>query len=164
MTPQQLLERLAELGIETETIEHPAVYTVEEAKLHRGGLSGVHTKNLFVRDKKKKMWLITTTEDRPIDLKAVGQRLGAKNLSFGSPERLQQYLGLQPGSVTPLAAINDADKQVKVVLDRALFTGEPICVHPLVNTHTTALSGDELIRFLESTGHPPQILDLGRLV
>lgn len=160
MTPQELLDRLRALEIVCRTVEHPPVYTVEEAKAHRADLPGTHTKNLFVRNKKKRMWLVTTHEDRPVDLKALGKRLRGGNLSFGSPERLRQYLGVEPGSVTPLAAINDEAGEVEVVLDRELAEAASVCCHPLINTMTTALSGPELIRFLQTVGHPPRLLDL----
>ena len=99
LTPQQLFDRLAELGIAHQTVEHPPVFTVEEAKAHRGVLPGHHIKNLFLRNKKEEMWLVVALEDRAIDLKALGEKLGAGRLSFGSPERLRKYLGVEPGSV-----------------------------------------------------------------
>ena len=155
-----LFERLDSLGIETTTIEHPPVFTVDEAKEHRGELDGVHIKNLFLRNKKKKMWLVVAVEDTPVDLKALGQALDAGRLSFGSADRLQQYLGVIPGAVTPFAAINDVEGDVKVVLDRRIFEADPIHCHPLVNTMTTAIRGDDLKRFLSDTGHEPSIVDL----
>lgn len=155
-----LFQRLETLGIETTTIEHPPVFTVDEAKEHRGELDGVHIKNLFLRNKKKKMWLVVAVEDTPVDLKALGQTLDAGRLSFGSADRLQQYLGVIPGAVTPFAAINDVEGEVKVVLDRRIFEADPIHCHPLVNTMTTAIRGDDLKRFLSDTGHEPSIVDL----
>ena len=159
-SPQDLFERLDSLGIEISTIEHPPVFTVEEAKQHRGELEGVHIKNLFLRNKKKKMWLVVAVEDTPIDLKALGEALDAGRLSFGSPERLAQYLGVIPGAVTPFAAINDEEGQVSVVLDRRIFEADPVHCHPLVNTMTTAIRGDDLKRFLVDTGHEPRLVDI----
>ena len=159
LSPQQLLSRLDELGIAHRTVEHPPVFTVEEAKALRGNLPGHHIKNLFLRNKKEEMWLIVALEDRAIDLKRLGERLGAGKFSFGSPDRLRRYLGVEPGSVTPLSAINDADHRVRVVLDRALAEGGPINAHPLVNTMTTAVSLADLLRFFAATGHTPEWLD-----
>jgi Ala-tRNA(Pro) deacylase len=158
-TARDLFARLDELGIAVGSFAHPAVYTVEEAKALRGDLAGAHIKNLFLRNKKGVMWLVTCQEDREIDLKALGERIGAGRLSFGSAERLMKYLGVLPGAVTPFGVINDRRGQVAVVLDRALPDQDPVNCHPLVNTMTTALSGRDLVRFLESTGHPPQLLD-----
>ncbi len=158
-TAQNLLARLDELGIAARSFEHPAVYTVEEAKARRGELAGAHIKNLFLRNKKGVMWLVTCQEDREIDLKALGERIGAGRLSFGSAERLMKYLGVLPGAVTPFGVINDRQGKVAVVLDKALPEQDPVNCHPLVNTMTTALSGRDLVRFLESTGHPPRLLD-----
>lgn len=159
LSPQQLLSRLDELGIAQHTVEHPPVFTVDEAKALRGNLPGHHIKNLFLRNKKEEMWLIVALEDRAIDLKRLGERLGAGKFSFGSPDRLRRHLGVEPGSVTPLSAINDADHKVRVVLDRALAEGGPINAHPLVNTMTTALSPADLLRFFAATGHTPEWLD-----
>jgi Ala-tRNA(Pro) deacylase len=157
--PEALFARLEELGIAAESFEHPPVFTVEEAKALRGTLNGIHIKNLFLRNKKGVMWLVTCQEDREIDLKALGERIGAGRLSFGSVERLMKYLGVLPGAVTPFGVLNDRQGKVAVVLDSALPGQDPVNCHPLVNTMTTALSGRDLVRFLESTGHPPQLLD-----
>ena len=157
--PQQLFDRLAQLGIAQRTVEHPPVFTVEEAKALRGDLPGHHVKNLFLRNKKEEMWLVVALEDRAIDLKRLGETLGAGRLSFGSPERLAKHLGVEPGSVTPLALINDHEHLVQLVVDRELSDGAPVNVHPLVNTMTTAMAATDLLRFFEATGHPPRWLD-----
>ena len=158
-TPTELFAYLAELGIETRTVTHPAVFTVDEAKRFRGELPGAHSKSLFLRNKKGRMWLVVALEDRPIDLKALGERLDAGRLSFGSPERLMRYLGVAPGAVTPFGAINDRDQEVQIVLDREMMAIEPLNFHPLENTQTTAIAPDGLVRFLQATGHTPQPLE-----
>ena len=112
-----------QLGIAQRTVEHPAVFTVEEAKALRGDLPGHHVKNLFLRNKKEEMWLVVALEDRAIDLKRLGEVLGAGRLSFGSAERLKRHLGVEPGSVTPLALINDEGRAVRLALDRGLGDG-----------------------------------------
>lgn len=157
---EALFARLSELEITTRTVEHPPVFTVDEAQKLRGDLEGSHIKNLFLRNKKGKMWLVVTPEETPLDLKALGKRIGAGNLSFGSPERLGRYLGVEPGSVTPFAVINDRDHKVQVVLDDGIFARDPIWCHPLVNTRTTAIAGQDLLRFLEACGHEPHVLPL----
>jgi Ala-tRNA(Pro) deacylase len=158
-TAQELLAYLDQLGIAARSFEHPAVYTVDEAKALRGELAGTHIKNLFLRNKKGVMWLVTCQEDRVIDLKALGELIGAGRLSFASAERLMKHLGVVPGAVTPFGALNDRQGKVTVVLDSALPEQNPVNCHPLVNTMTTALAGRDLVRFLESTGHPPELLD-----
>ena len=162
-SPEALLARLAELGIEVSSFSHPPVHTVEEAKALRGELKGGHIKNLFLRNKKGAMWLITCLEDREIDLKALGRALGAGRFSFGSAERLMTYLGVLPGAVTPFAVINDTGGKVQVVLDAALLDCDPVNAHPLVNDMTTAVAPGDLVRFLEAVDHPPQIFDLGSI-
>jgi Ala-tRNA(Pro) deacylase len=160
LTIDQLLERLTALGIATTTVRHPPVYTVEEAKAHRGTLPGAHIKNLFLKDKRGALWLIVAAEDRPVDLKALRSRIGAAALSFGSPAALREALGVEPGSVTPFAVINDAAGRVTVILDETLLTAPWINAHPLTNTATTAITPRDLLRFLEATGHPPRALAL----
>jgi len=159
LNPQQLFARLDELGLAHNTVEHAPVFTVEQAKAHRGELPGHHIKNLFLRNKKEEMWLVVALEDRAIDLKRLGEALGAGRLSFGSPERLRRHLAIEPGSVTPLALINDQVRAVRLALDRALADGGPVNVHPLVNTMTTAVAPADLLRFFEATGHSPRWLD-----
>jgi Ala-tRNA(Pro) deacylase len=159
LSPQQLFAHLEQLGIAQRTVEHPAVFTVEEAKARRGDLPGHHIKNLFLRNKKEEMWLVVVLEDRAIDLKRLGEALGAGRLSFGSAERLKRHLGVEPGSVTPLALINDPGGAVRLALDRGLGNGGPVNVHPLVNTMTTAMAAADLLRFFAATGHAPRWLD-----
>jgi Ala-tRNA(Pro) deacylase len=165
LRPQQLFARLAELGLAHTTVEHAPVFTVEQAKAHRGTLPGHHIKNLFLRNKKEQMWLVVALEDRAIDLKRLGEVLGAGRLSFGSAERLKRHLGVEPGSVTPLALINDEARAVRLVLDRGLADSAqinaPINAHPLVNTMTTSIARTDLLKFLEATGHPPRIEPVG---
>lgn len=160
MTPDALFERLRALGIELETVEHPPVYTVEEAQRHRSGLTGGHCKNLLLRDKAKANFLLVVEEERPVDPKAVQALLGCKRLSFARPERLLELLGVEPGAVTPFAVVNDTERAVEVVLERALLSHDRVCFHPLTNTMTTALAPDDLLRFLEAEGHAPRIVDL----
>jgi len=159
-SPEALHARLDELGIAYKTVTHPPVFTVEEAKALRGELPGSHIKNLFLRNKKGRMWLVTCLEDREIDLKALGERLEAGRFSFGSADRLRTYLGVLPGSVTPFAVINDKGGEVTMVLDSGVMGKGPVNCHPLVNDMTTALSPDDLLRFLEAEGHAPLMLDM----
>ena len=160
-TSEELFARLAELGIRTATVQHAAVFTVEEAKAQRGALPGGHVKNLFLRNKKGAMWLVVAEEDRAIDLKALGERIGAGRLSFGNADRLMTHLGVPPGAVTPFAVINDRAGAVRVVIDRGLLDRDPINCHPLRNDMTTAIAGRDLLAFLAACGHAAEILDLG---
>lgn len=164
-TPEALFARLDALGIDYETHHHAPVFTVEEAKNLRGALPGAHCKSLFVRDKKEKCFLVVCLEDRRMDMKALAALLGSGRLSFASADRLRRRLGVEPGSVTPFAAINDetpeagADK-VHIILDAQMMTAELVNYHPLLNTMTTALSPDSLLCFLQSTGHEARIIEL----
>lgn len=159
--PDDLFRRLDDLEIMHETHRHDPVFTVEEARRVRGNLPGCHTKNLFLRDKKGRMWLFVCEQDRAVDLKAIADLIGAKHLSFGSPTRLMQYLGVIPGAVTPFAVVNDKSRHVQVVLDGPVLSEEPLNFHPLDNAMTTAIGSSDFLRFLEAEEHPPRILGQG---
>lgn len=162
-TPAALLARLSALGIAHETVTHEAVFTVEQSTAVRARLpvlqSGTHIKNLFLRNKREEMWLVTLEAHRVVDLKQLGERIGAGRVSFGSAQRLMRHLGVRPGSVTPLALINDSGRQVRLAVDRAVLDAEAVWAHPMVNTMVTRLSGPDLRRFFDATGHAPQPLD-----
>lgn len=160
-TPASLLAYLADLGIAAETHEHPATFTVAESAPVKAAIPGAHSKNLFVKDKKGRLFLVTARDETRIDLKRLHEAIGASGrLSFGTAEQLREHLGVEPGSVTPFAAINDVAGRVSVVLDAALMAHERVNFHPLVNTMTTGLHRDDLVRFLRATGHEPRILAL----
>ncbi len=161
LSPDDLFAKLDQFGIRTATVKHPPLFTVEQSKTLRGELPGGHTKNLFLKDKKDRMWLVTAEEDRPIDLKALGTTLGASGrVSFGSPERLMRHLGVIPGAVTPFGLVNDADGQVSFVLDEGLMRHETLNFHPLTNEATTAIARDDFLRFMEAIAHKPRLLAL----
>jgi Ala-tRNA(Pro) deacylase len=158
-TRADLFACLEKLGIATSTVEHPPLFTVEQSQALRGEIPGGHTKNLFLKDKKDRVFLVVAEEDSDIDMKALHRRIGASGrLSFGRPELLAELLGLIPGAVTPFGAINDRGGRVTVVLDEALMRHERLNFHPLENTATTNISGADLVRFLRHTGHEPRIL------
>ncbi len=161
LSTDQLFDRLRALGCCFETHRHAPLFTVEQSKALRGQLPGGHTKNLFLRDKKERMWLITAEEDCNVDLRAVGTALGAHGrLSFASAERLMTYLGVEPGAVTPFGLINDSARRVAFVLDRSLLEFDALNFHPLTNAATTSITRDDFLRFMEAIGHAPVILDL----
>lgn len=155
-----LFTRLSALDIKTVTHTHAAVHTVDDNRRLRGDLPGGHCKNLFLKDKKGQVWLVVALEDRAIDMKTLKTRIGAAHLSFGQPGLLADILGVTPGSVTPLALINDTEARVRVVLDAGLFDFGVVNFHPLVNTATTAIAPQDLVRFIESCGHQPARVDL----
>lgn len=159
-TRQELFLTLAELAIETRTVDHPAVFTVAESDTVDIPLPGAHTKNLFLKDDKGALFLIIANSETRVDLKAVSKRLGAGRLSFGKPELLMETLGVAPGSVTAFAVMNDTEKRVKVVVDEALLADETVNCHPLENTATTNIAREDLLRFIRSTGHEPRIMVL----
>jgi Ala-tRNA(Pro) deacylase len=158
VSPDELFAYLDSLGIAHKTVTHPPVFTVEQARALRGTVAGGHTKNLFLRDKKGALFLVVAPEDAAIELKSLHRLLGASGrFSFGSPELLREVLGVEPGSVTPFAVVNDKALRVTVVLDAAMMAHEVLNYHPLVNTGTTTISRDGLLKFLEATGHRPRI-------
>ncbi|MFO1238006.1 MAG: prolyl-tRNA synthetase associated domain-containing protein [Alphaproteobacteria bacterium] len=154
-----LLARLAALGIAYASHAHAPVFTVDEARALRGILPGGHAKNLFLKDKKDRLFLVVAEETARVDLKALERALGAARLSFGRAELLAEVLGVAPGSVNPFAAMNAAPERLTVALDRALLACDPVHFHPMRNDATLALSPDGLMRFLEACGHVPVLVD-----
>jgi Ala-tRNA(Pro) deacylase len=162
-SPEDLIAYLAGLGIEAETVDHPALHTVEDSRALRGDIPGGHTKNLFVKDKKNRLFLLVLGETTAIDLKRVHEKIGAQGrVSFGSAELLEDVWGVRPGAVTPFGAINDEAGRVRVVLDEAMMRHQRLNFHPLVNTRTTGLASADLIKFLRATGHEPMVVALGQ--
>jgi Ala-tRNA(Pro) deacylase len=154
----RLFAFLDSLGIAHKTVNHPPLFTVEQSQALRGQIPGGHTKNLFLRDKKYDLTLVVALEDAEIDLKGLHRRLGAAGrFSFGSADLLRETWGVEPGAVTPFGAINDPQGRVSVVLDVPMMEYEVLNYHPLVNTMTTSIARDDLVKFLEATGHVPRI-------
>ena len=162
-TPEDLIAYLDSLGIASQTIEHPPLHTVEQSQALRGDIPGGHTKNLFVKDKKGRLFLLVLGEETSVDLKRVHEKIGAQGrVSFGSAELLEEVWGVRPGAVTPFGAINDTGSRVTVVLDAEMMRHDRLNFHPLVNTRTTGLASADLVGFLRATGHDPLVVSLGR--
>jgi len=158
-TPQQLFALFDRLQIAHRTLEHPAVFRVGEGEEIKASLPGGHTKNLFLKDAKDQLWLISALGDTRIDLKALPAVIGSARLSFGKEPALLEALGVTPGSVTVFAMINDTARQVRLVLDKALLEHALVNFHPLANTATTAISQADLLRFLDALGVQPIVVD-----
>ena len=157
-TPAELFAYLDRLGIPHTTVTHPPLFTVEQSQALRGQIPGGHTKNLFLKDKKDALFLVTALEDAVIELKSLHRRLDASGrFSFGSANLMLETLGITPGAVTPFGALNDTTGRVTIVLDSRLMRHPIINAHPLVNTMTTSISREGLLAFLASTGHNPRI-------
>ena len=159
-TRADLLAYLGGLGIDVVTREHRPAHTVADLMELADDLPGTHCKNLFLKDKKGQLWLAVLPAERDIDTKDLRRRIGAAHLSFGRPETLMEALGVQPGAVTPFAALNDPDGHVRVVVDASLMTAAVLNFHPLDNRATTAIAPADLRRFLDAAGHAPLVIDL----
>lgn len=154
-TPDELFARLDALGIAHATTGHRPVFTVAESADVKAMMPGGHTKNLFLKDKKGALFLLCAIAETQIDLNAVSKLIGAGRFSFGSGARLQETLGITPGSVTLFALINDPDRRVRLILDEALLSHDPIHFHPLSNDATTAISPADMMRFVRALGRVP---------
>jgi Ala-tRNA(Pro) deacylase len=150
-------------GIAHATFEHPPVFRVEDGVQIKAAMPGGHTKNLFLKDAKGHLWLVSALGDTAIDLKTLPAAIGSARLSFGSAERLYDNLGVTPGSVTAFALINDPDHRVRFVVDAALLAHETVNFHPLSNDATTAVSRDGFLAFLAALGREPVVVDFTRL-
>jgi Ala-tRNA(Pro) deacylase len=162
-TRDAILNHLTELGIEHRTLLHPPVFTVEQAQEHTHHLPGGHCKNLFLKDRKDGLWLVTCRDQVKVDLNRLARSLGAPRFSFGRAELLAEVLGVSAGSVTPLALVNDPDGRVRAVLDTGLLAYEWVNCHPLQNDATVTMRATDLERFVRTTGHVPLLVDFDRL-
>ena len=159
-TPDDLFALLDRLGIPHETVRHPPLFTVEESQRLRGAIPGAHTKNLFLADKQRRVFLVSAGESATIELKRLHHRLGAGRFSFASAELMRELLGVEPGAVTPFGLMNDRAGRVTAVIDAPLLRQERVNFHPLVNTMTTAIRSRDLLKFLEATEHVPRIIEV----
>lgn len=163
-TRADLFSRLDALGIVHETIEHEAVFTVAQSEALRSRIVGGKSKNLFLKDRKGRLFLFTAEDVAEIDLKRLAPALGAQGrFSFASADLLLEVWGVTPGSVTPFGAINDTQGRVTVGLDAGLLAHARVNFHPLENTATTAVSPDDLLRFLSDAGHEPLIVERSQI-
>jgi Ala-tRNA(Pro) deacylase len=159
-TRAELFAYLDTLGIATTTVDHEAVFTVEQSEqLHRD-IAGAHTKNLFLKDAKSALFLVVAEAHSKVDLKTLHKTIGCARLSFGNAELLMQMLGITPGSVNAFAVMNDHDGKVGVILDQNLQDASHINCHPMTNTATTSVARDDLVKFMRATGHEPRWLGL----
>ncbi len=157
-TPDDLFAFLDKLGIAYATVHHPPLFTVEQSRALRGQIAGGHTKNLFLKDRRDALYLVVAPENAEIELKSLHRQLGASGrFSFGSAGLMREALGVEPGAVTPFAALNDTTGRVAVVLDAGMMAHATLNFHPLVNTMTTSIGRDDLVRFLAATGHAARI-------
>lgn len=159
-TRDDLFKFLDDLGIETTTIAHKAVFTVEESTGLERDIPGGHTKNLFLKCKKGNLYLLVALNDAVVDLKTLHKVIGSGRLSFGSAELLGEVLGITPGSVTPFSLVNEREGRVGVLLDARMMRHDILNYHPLENTATTSIARDDLLRFIRATGHEPRLIDL----
>ena len=159
-TQEELLTVLTRIGVDYTNHEHPAVYTVEEADQHHAGIDGAHSKNLFFKDKKKNLFLVVTLSDKPIIIKELAKKIGAKSPSFGKPDLLAEVLGVIPGAVTPFAVINAQSHDLKVILDEEMMENKLLNFHPLVNTATTTIAAQDLVKFMEHCNQDFEIIRL----
>lgn len=155
-----LLADLDALAIPFTAHEHQAVFTVAESDAVNAALVGAHTKNLFLKDQAGDFWLVTVPADIRVDLKALPAAIGSKRVSFGKAEDMERLIGIAPGSVTPLAAINADPASIRIVLDAGLAAEEIVNVHPLRNTGTLGLSGASILKLLRFWGHEPLIASI----
>ncbi len=159
-TPQELLRHLDDIGVAYRLYEHEAVFTCEQSAGICAHIPGTHCKNLFLKDKKDALWLVTAPDAVAVDLKALPEKTGCKRLSFGSGDLLMEILGVPAGSVTPFALMNDAQRRVQPVLDAGMMTAPLVNLHPLVNTATITVAPEGVLRFLRGLGYEPLIAGL----
>ena len=159
-TQAALLNRLSELGIDVPTVQHRPLHTVEDGEAILSDMPGGRCKSLFLKDKKGSLWLVVMLGEDRLDTSALQKTLGSARLSFGKPDLMWSVLGVEPGSVTPFAVINETAKAVQVILQRRMMALDLLNYHPLRNDATTTLSPSDLLKFMSAIGHNPLVLDL----
>jgi Ala-tRNA(Pro) deacylase len=162
-TRVQLTAFLDEIGVAHQTHDHPAVFRVGEGEAIKAAIPGAHSKNLFLKDAKGQLWLISAADTTLIDLKRLHPVIGSARLSFGPEALMVETLGVTPGSVTALGLINDRDRRVRFVLDRVLADAPLVNFHPLTNTATTTLSDEGFRAFLAALGIRPLVVDFSQM-
>lgn len=162
-TRADLFALLNRLGVPHQTLDHPAVFTVGEGEDIKARIPGAHTKNLFLKDAKGQLWLISAEGHAQIDLKRLHTVIGSARLSFGNAELMAETLGVTPGSVTAFGLINDAERRVRFVLDRTLAEAEQVNFHPLTNTATTTVTREGFRAFLSGIGVTPMVVDFAAM-
>jgi Ala-tRNA(Pro) deacylase len=151
---RELMCFLRSLGIDATVVPYPAHNTVEEGRALRGAMPGTFTKNLLLKDKKDRLFLVVAEESRSVDLRTLHTRIGANGrLGFASSDTVRNLLQVEPGSITPLALMHDGEKTTTVVLDRKIMNDAQLNFHPLINTASVGLTPAELERFFAATGH-----------
>lgn len=159
LSKEELIKLLDESNCDYEVKEHPPLFTVEDSKLLRGSILGAHSKNLFLKDAKGQFYLLSVEENTKVDLKKIMNFIGSKKLSFAKAEYLESILGIEPGSVSPFALINDVDKKVLFFLDKNFLNYEKLNFHPLVNTATVNIATSDMIKFIEEKHNPIKYID-----
>lgn len=154
----ELLAFLDRLGVEAKTHDHPPLHTVEESRSLRGAIPGGHTKNLFLKDRKGRVFLLVALEDAEIDLKSLPALIGCGRLSFANAVLMQALLGVSPGAVTPFGLVNDTGRRIEVLLDEEMMACPLLNFHPLRNDATTTIASADLLRFIAACGHEPRIV------
>jgi Ala-tRNA(Pro) deacylase len=163
-TQSEFLAFLDSLGVAHDTVEHPAVFRVGEGEDFKAQIPGAHTKNLFLKDAKDRLWLVSAEDRAVIDLKRLHHVIGSARLSFGNAALMEETLGVTPGSVTAFALVNDRQQhRVSFVLDRTLAEAERVNFHPLVNTATTGVSREGFATFLAAVGVRPLVVDFAAM-
>jgi Ala-tRNA(Pro) deacylase len=159
-----LFARLNALGIAHRTVDHPAIFTVEEGRSFKAAMPGGHSKNLFLKDKKDRLFLCIAHCDTEVDLVGYGRLAGSKGrLSFGKPDLMTATLGVIPGAVTPFALANETARAItEVAVDAALMGYESAWFHPLENTASTAIAPADLLKFIRDCRFEPRLVDMGR--
>lgn len=158
-TERELLDLLKEIGIDFEYYKHKPIYSVDDAIKYANDIPGAHCKNLFIKDIKDNFYLVITLDKKRVDLKNISRQINCKRLSFSSPESLREYLGVEPGCVTPFGLINDIKHKVEVLLDKDLLNEKEVSFHPLVNSATITIELIDLFKFIDYCGQKKTIIE-----
>ena len=157
---KNLFDQFAVLGIQTTTVRHSPMFTVEDGEKLLVDVPGGHCKTLFLKGKKGDLWLVVMLGHIRLDINMLKKKLGSSRLSFAKPDLMREVLGVEPGAVTPFALLNESARSIKVVLDKKMMSEKLLNYHPLRNDATTTITASDLLKFIHAMKHEPIILDL----
>ena len=157
----QIKDKLEELGIEFEIVEHEAALTTEQADSFIEGMEGVRTKNMFLTNKKKTAYYLLIMDDKKrLDMKKFAEIVQEKRITMVSPDILYKKMLLEPGIVSPFGLLNNVEKDIEVYFDKEIISEKKMTFHPNTNEKTIFLDTTDLLKFIEEIGYTVNIIDL----
>lgn len=158
---QKVLDKLNELGIPFQIVEHEPVLTTEQADRFIEGIEGVRTKTMFLTNKKKRNFYLVIIDDaKRLDMNVFKEIVEENRIKIASAETLNDKMMLLPGTVSPFGLLNNRDKDIQVYFDQEIVSEERMCFHPNTNEKTIFVNTEDLFTFLKAIEYEPHVIEL----